>query len=139
MDFGSPRLSWCDGRCVQGPGPYSPRHADPRLLAIPASCDNGPILAVDMNSYLLSQMKATAELAKILGNVAAVKKWTKKAEALAENMIRVMYDPEQNMFFDADPVTAERRSLWSASGFLPLWAGVNIDEDKAKEILQMRF
>jgi len=37
-DFGCCRLSWCDGRCVQGPGTYSPRHADPRLLAIPASC-----------------------------------------------------------------------------------------------------
>src|SRR5699024_3223915 len=32
------RLPYCDGRCVQGPGTYSPRHADPRLLAIPASC-----------------------------------------------------------------------------------------------------
>ena len=32
------QLSWCDGRCVQGPGTYSPRHADPRLLAIPTSC-----------------------------------------------------------------------------------------------------
>src|SRR3981081_1089206 len=31
------RLPWCDGRCVQGPGTYSPRHADPRLLAIPTS------------------------------------------------------------------------------------------------------
>ena len=31
------RLSWCDGRCVQGPGTHSPRHADPRLLAIPPS------------------------------------------------------------------------------------------------------
>ena len=37
-DFGCYKLSWCDGRCVQGPGTYSPRHADPRLLAIPASC-----------------------------------------------------------------------------------------------------
>src|SRR5699024_1896367 len=37
-DFGCYRLSWCDGRCVQGPGTYSPRHSDPRLLAIPASC-----------------------------------------------------------------------------------------------------
>ena len=26
-----------DGRCVQDPGTYSPRHADSRLLAIPAS------------------------------------------------------------------------------------------------------
>ena len=37
-DFGCCRLSWCDGRCVQGPGTYSPRHADSRLLATPASC-----------------------------------------------------------------------------------------------------
>ena len=37
-DFGYYRLPWCDGRCVQGPGTYSPRHADPRLLAIPTSC-----------------------------------------------------------------------------------------------------
>ena len=30
-------LSWCDGRCVQGPGTYSPERADLRLLAIPTS------------------------------------------------------------------------------------------------------
>ena len=36
--FGHSRLSWLDGRCVQGSGTYSPRRADPRLLAIPASC-----------------------------------------------------------------------------------------------------
>src|SRR5918994_2864828 len=35
--FGCCPLPWCDGRCVQGPGTYSPRHADPRLLAIPTS------------------------------------------------------------------------------------------------------
>ena len=37
-DFGYLRLGWCDGRCVQDPGTYSPRHADARLLAIPTSC-----------------------------------------------------------------------------------------------------
>ena len=37
-DFWYTRLSWCDGRCVQGPGTYSPERADLRLLAIPASC-----------------------------------------------------------------------------------------------------
>src|ERR1041385_839017 len=36
-DFRYNGLSWCDGRCVQGPGTYSPRRADPRLLAIPPS------------------------------------------------------------------------------------------------------
>ena len=37
-DFGRHCLPWCDGRCVQDPGTYSPRHSDSRLLAIPASC-----------------------------------------------------------------------------------------------------
>ncbi len=31
------KLPWCDGRCVQGPGKYSPRRSDPRMLAIPTS------------------------------------------------------------------------------------------------------
>ena len=38
IDFGHYRLPWCDGRCVQDPGTYSPQHSDLRLLAIPASC-----------------------------------------------------------------------------------------------------
>ena len=36
--LGRERLPWCDGRCVQGPGTYSPQYADLRLLAIPTSC-----------------------------------------------------------------------------------------------------
>ena len=36
--FRQNKLPWRDGRCVQDPGTYSPRHADPRLLAIPTSC-----------------------------------------------------------------------------------------------------
>ena len=28
MGFGYSQLSWCDGRCVQGPGTYSPQYAD---------------------------------------------------------------------------------------------------------------
>ena len=35
--FGCYQLSWCDGRCVQGPGTYSPQYADLLLLAIPTS------------------------------------------------------------------------------------------------------
>ena len=35
--FGYCRLPWLDGRCVQDPGTYSPRRADPRLLEIPTS------------------------------------------------------------------------------------------------------
>ena len=46
-DVGHGQLSWCDGRCVQGPGTYSPRRSDTRLLAIPASCSR----VADCNPY----------------------------------------------------------------------------------------
>jgi len=46
-DFCCNWLSWCDGRCVQGPGTYSPQPADLRLLAIPTS--RGRIAAHDPN------------------------------------------------------------------------------------------
>ena len=46
-DFGHGQLPWCDGRCVQGPGTYSPQYADLRLLAIPTS--RRRVAAYDLN------------------------------------------------------------------------------------------
>ena len=46
-DFGRGQLPWCDGRCVQGPGTYSPPYADRRLLAIPPS--RRRVAACDLN------------------------------------------------------------------------------------------
>ena len=53
-----PRLSWCDGRCVQGPGTYSPWHADPRLLAIPTSCRR--VAACSPNWDVVSEFCSTS-------------------------------------------------------------------------------
>ena len=40
-------FGWCDGRCVQGAGTYSPRDCDTRLLRIPASW--GRVTALNPN------------------------------------------------------------------------------------------
>ena len=98
--------------------------------------DDGAILAVDMNSYLLRQMYETAALAALLGKTEESGMWNARADLLAQNMIRVLYDPDTNMFFDADPVTGERRTLWSASGFLPLWAGVDIGTERIHAMIR---
>ena len=58
--FGCRRLGWCDGRCVQGPGTYSPRHADPRLLATPASW--GRVAAPNPNWGRLSGIRSGSRL-----------------------------------------------------------------------------
>ena len=49
-------LPWCDGRCVQGPGTYSPRYADPRLLAIPTS--RSRVADSDLNWGRLSAIRS---------------------------------------------------------------------------------
>ena len=56
--FGRERLPWCDGRCVQGPGTYSPQYADLRLLAIPTSCRR--VAACNPNWGMLSGVRSTS-------------------------------------------------------------------------------
>ncbi len=97
--------------------------------------DNGTVLAVDMNSYLLNQIKVTSEFAEILGLPEKAEYWSGVAEKLNGAMIKYLYDEEKNLFFDADAVTAEKQSLITSSGFIPLWAGVKIPEDKIKSMV----
>ena len=58
--FGCRRLGWCDGRCVQDPGTYSPRRADPRLLATPAS--RRRVAACDPNWGRLSGIRSPSRV-----------------------------------------------------------------------------
>lgn len=98
--------------------------------------DDGPVLAVDMNSYLLSQMRATAWFCCLAGDDAAAADWETRAEAFAARMVAVLYDEEKNLFFDADPVTGERRTLVTLSSLIPLWAGVPLSEEKSHAMIE---
>ena len=82
--------------------------------------DKGPILALDMNSYLVNQMRVTSEIARRLGQKRKAATWAKAADTHAARMVKYLYDPTQNLFFDADAATGKRQSLISASAFLPL-------------------
>lgn len=98
--------------------------------------DGGAVLAVDMNGYLLNQMRSTAELARMLSLSETAEKWDKQADILSENIIKVLYDPEKNLFFDASPETGEKVYLITSSCFLPLWAGVSIEREKAEAMIR---
>ncbi len=98
--------------------------------------DNGTVLAVDMNSYLLSQIKATAYFAEVLGFEARAAYWQSKADELNSAMLRYLYDEDKNMFFDADAKTAVKQNLLTTSGLIPLWAGVTVPESQAKAMVK---
>ncbi|MBQ7638145.1 MAG: hypothetical protein IJS90_04515 [Clostridia bacterium] len=98
--------------------------------------DEGEVLAADMNSYLLSQMRATAFFARLCGDNEGEELWEKKADELSQLIIKYLYDDKKNLFFDADKKTGERRSLVSLSAFLPLWAQVCLPEEKIRAMIK---
>ncbi len=97
--------------------------------------DNGPVLAVDMNSYLLNQMRATAYFCRLAGDGAGAAQWETRADDFAALMVKYLYDEERNLFFDADPATGERRALVTLSSLIPLWAGVPLPEERIKAMI----
>ncbi len=98
--------------------------------------DEGPVIAVDMNSYLLSQMRAAAYFAALAGDASGEAYWNAEAERFAALMIKHLYDPEKNLFFDADLTTGKPLSLVTLSSLIPLWAGVPLPEDKIRSMIE---
>ena len=98
--------------------------------------DDGPVLAVDMNSYLLSQMRAAAYFCRLAGDDTAAADWETRADAFASRIVACLYDEEKNLFFDADPATGERRTLVTLSSLIPLWAGVPLPEKKIRSMIE---
>jgi len=97
--------------------------------------DGGETMAVDMNSYLLSQMKSSAYFARLIGDPEGEALWNRRAEGLSSLIIKYLYDKEKNLFFDADKKTGEKLPLVSLSAFLPLWAGVGLPKEKSDSMI----
>lgn len=101
--------------------------------------DDGCILALDMNSYVVSQMRCTAEIARRIGLGGRAKTWDAAADKLASKMVEYLYDEETNMFYDAKASTAEKRPLVTTSAFIPLWCGVPLAEEKIEAMIKERL
>lgn len=98
--------------------------------------DNGTTISVDMNSYLLSQMRAAAELARMIDEPEKADYWQQKADAFAALMVELLYDEEAGLFFDLMPDTMERVTIVASSDLLPLWAGVPLSKEKTDGMIR---
>lgn len=97
--------------------------------------DDGPILALDMNAYLLRQLRVTTRFAAMLGEHALASVNEARAQRLDAAMLRTLYDAESNLFLDADAASGERRPLLTPACFLPLWAGVPLEPERARAMI----
>lgn len=98
--------------------------------------DRGATLACDMNSHLLAQMRAIAELAAMLGEEALAAEKAAEADAYAHRMAKVLYDPQENLFKEVLVETGEMLDIQTPACFLPLWAGVPLPAGQARAMIE---
>jgi hypothetical protein len=98
--------------------------------------DHGAILALDMNSHLLLQMRACVELARMLHDGTAEAAAQSMADRHATRMVELLYDETDNLFKDVLVADGQRLSIKTPACFLPLLAGVPIDDAKARRMIE---
>jgi len=84
--------------------------------------DHGfPVVAVDLNTYLVIQLDSLAAIAGQLGLNDEARAWRVRADQLAERMLAVLYDRQQGFFWPrhhGEPIS-ERTPF----NLYPLWTG----------------
>jgi hypothetical protein len=98
--------------------------------------DKGPVLALDMNSHLLLQMRACAEMARMVGDAGCESEAQAMADRHAARTMELLYDEKDNLFKDVLVATGEKLPIKTPACFLPLLAGVPIDEAKARRMIE---
>ncbi len=98
--------------------------------------DQGPIVACDMNSYLLSQMRACEAMARLLGDEATATILAAQADDYAGRIVAVLYDERDGLFHDRLIETGAYLPLKTPAIFLPLWAGASPSETAARRMIE---
>lgn len=98
--------------------------------------DNGPTVSCDMNAYLIMQLRACAELARMTGDSDGASSDDGMADALSHRMIDVLYDEKENLFFDRHTASGELIRLRTPACFMPLLAGVPLREGVARSMIE---
>lgn len=68
----------------------------------PVDADAVPLLAPDMNAVFYGDRTALAEMAALLGREREAETWRDKAREARERMLELLYDPEDEFFYDRD-------------------------------------
>ncbi len=76
---------------------------------MPTDCPVAPLLAVDMNANLYGNRMSLARMARKLGRPEEAVLWEKKAAAIREKMMELLFDEKDYFFYDLDKNGARRR------------------------------
>jgi glycogen debranching enzyme len=91
---------WFDKNDVDGNGLCEYHHPYSSGLDDSPLWDEGmPVESPDLNTYLCLQQESLAKMAQAIGEAADAEMWARRAEALAQRMIRQMWDEDAGLFW----------------------------------------
>lgn len=90
---------------------------------------------VDLACYLVRELRALAVIANALGKNEDAASYTAQADHLAKRINEVFWDDKDGFYYDRNEKTGQLIRIKSASGFLPLWAGV-APPDRARRLVR---
>lgn len=79
---------------------------------------------VDLECYLVRELKAMAVIATHLGKPNEAREYLARAGRLSTQINTILWDEKDGFYYDRDQRTGSQIRVKSVAGFLPLWAGV---------------
>ncbi len=92
-----------------------------------------PLLGVDVNACLYGNLVSLAKAAERLGLKDEEKKWQEEAESVKRKMFEILFDENDDFFYDVDK-TGKRRKYLSCAIFSLFQEGV-LDQEKDKDVV----
>lgn len=86
-----------------------------------------PIASVSLASFLIQEEKCFGELFRLIGEAEEAEFFINKAAELEELLNRYCFNGE--MYHDYDHIFGRYNDVLTLYSFLPIWAGVRMDED----------
>lgn len=125
---------WFSARADERTGLAQYRHPYSSGLDDNPLWDHGfPVVSPDLNTYLVIQMESLGFITEALGRAQEASAWRRKADALAQNMVRDLYDPQTGWFWALHD--GQRIPERTPFNLLPLWTG-RLNEDMQRAIIE---
>jgi glycogen debranching enzyme len=82
-----------------------------------------PVESPDLNTYLYLQQESLAKIARAIGEEEDAHMWSRRAEELAERMVRIMWDETAGLFWAAHSGSRARIHVRTPFSLFPLLTG----------------
>ncbi|MDO8586384.1 MAG: trehalase family glycosidase [Armatimonadota bacterium] len=98
--------------------------------------DAGRIEGVDLNAYLNREMRLLAKMAKVLGKQEDADEWERRTAEHAERVSAVLFDPENEIYYDRLVEQKSLLKILTPASFTPLWTGMPAPEKTARSMIE---